>query len=271
MATEIKKLLGTGGRAVAPTLIVTPDSQTSFQLEQELKDFSLLHFPDREILPYDRFLPHPSIISQRQAVLHKITTMQQGSIITPVTTLMDFLPPRTYLDAHTFLLAKGDKIDLSFIRERLTKAGYYNVPQVHDHGEFSVRGSLMDLFPMGSHLPYRIDFFDNEIDSIRTFSPETQRSLDVIEKIQLLPAEENTEETATLFDYLPQNTQIICVGDILSQAENFWQFILKRYEEMRYDRANPILSPERAFIPATEITKRLENATKISLTALLFS
>jgi transcription-repair coupling factor (superfamily II helicase) len=189
-----------------PLVIITPDSTTAARLEFEIEFFqhqpdSVIHFPDWETLPYDHFSPHQDIISTRLSALNKLPTLKQGVVITPITTLMHRLPPRHYLDGHIFLLTVKDKLDLSQTRRRLEKAGYRNVPQVKEHGEFAVRGSIIDLYPMGSELPYRIDLFDDEIDSIRTFSPETQRSFDKVDKIELLPAKEFplTEEAIESF------------------------------------------------------------------------
>lgn len=178
-----------------PILIIAQDSLTANRLDQELAFFQqtshpLLHFPDRETLPYDRFSPHQDLISERLATLYRTPSLRQGGVITTVSTLMHRISPRSFLNAHTFLMAKGDTLDLALTRERLSKAGYYCVNQVREHGEFAVRGSIIDLFPMGAASPFRIDLFDNEIDSIRTFSPDSQRSQDIVEKIQLLPAKE---------------------------------------------------------------------------------
>ncbi len=182
-------------QAQHPILILVQDSLLAAQLDRELAFFlpttsTLLHFPDRETLPYDRFSPHQDLISERLATLYKMPALQQGAVITTIATLLHRLSPRSFLEAHTFLLAKGDRLDLEATRKRLTQAGYYCVNQVREHGEFAIRGSIMDIFPMGSPLPYRIDLFDNEVDSLRTFSPDNQRSLTPVEKIQLLPAKE---------------------------------------------------------------------------------
>jgi transcription-repair coupling factor (superfamily II helicase) len=180
--------------AKQPIVIIAPDTLTATRLEYELQFFHhnqpIVHFPDWETLPYDQFSPHQDIVSERIAALYRIPDLKQGAIITPISTLMQRLPPREYLDGNTFLLNTGDKFDLQAARQRLTKAGYRCVDQVREHGEFAVRGSIVDLYPMGSDTPYRIDLFDNDIESIRTFSPENQRSLDTIDKIQILPAKE---------------------------------------------------------------------------------
>ncbi len=180
-----------------PIVIITEDTLTANRLHDELAFFHtkksthpIIYFPDWETLPYDHFSPHQDIVSGRLSALYKIPTLQQGALITPIATLMHKLAPRDYLDGSVFLLTQGEQLNIDVTRKRLEKAGYRCVNQVREHGEFAVRGSLIDLFPMGSNMPYRIDLFDNEIDSIRTFSPDTQRSLEKINKIELLPAKE---------------------------------------------------------------------------------
>ncbi len=190
-------------------LLVVPDMLTANRLEQELNFFlnnddstpPILSFPDWETLPYDHFSPHQDIISQRLYTLYRLPQIKKGILIASINTLMARIPPRDYLDATSFVLAKGDKLEPIQFRTRLQTAGYYFVSQVVTHGEFTIRGSIIDLFPMGSKLPYRIDLFDDEVDSIRTFDPETQRSLEVIEKVALLPAREFplTETAIALF------------------------------------------------------------------------
>jgi transcription-repair coupling factor (superfamily II helicase) len=181
-------------QANQPVVIIAADTLAATRLEYELGFFHhgqpIIHFPDWETLPYDQFSPHQDIISERLAALYKIPSLQRGAIITPVATLMQRVAPRDYLDGSAFLLTTGEKFDLQAARKRLTHAGYINVEQVREHGEFAVRGSIIDLFPMGSDTPFRIDLFDDEIDTIRTFSPETQRTLEKVDSIQLLPAKE---------------------------------------------------------------------------------
>lgn len=177
-----------------PIIIITPDSLTATRLEYELHFFQQPHqvisFPDWETLPYDQFSPHQDIISDRLSALHKIPSLQQGAIIIPISTLMHRLAPFDFLAGNIFLLKQGEKLNIENSRQRLNKAGYRCVEQVREHGEFAVRGSIVDLYPMGSQTPYRIDLFDDEIESIRTFSPETQRSIDQVDHITLLPAKE---------------------------------------------------------------------------------
>jgi transcription-repair coupling factor (superfamily II helicase) len=192
----------------SPLLLVTPDMATATRLEQELNFFrnndatwSVLIFPDWETLPYDSFSPHQDIISQRLLTLYQLPNLQKGIVIVPVSTLMQRLMPRGYLEANSFVLAKGEKLDRNILRQRLEQYGYYNVSQVITHGEFAIRGSLLDVFPMGSKTPFRIDLFDHEVDTIRIFDPETQKSLSTIEKINILPAHEFplTEQSIALF------------------------------------------------------------------------
>ncbi len=180
-----------------PVVVVTPDTATTNRLEYELrfyigKDDALpvRTFPDWETLPYDVFSPHQDIISERLATLYQLPQMQRGVLLVPITTLMARLAPRAFLDAHSLMLDVGQKLDLAQMRERLQAAGYQCVSTVYEHGEFAVRGSLLDLYPMGSRTPYRIDLFDDEIEQIRSFDPETQRSLDKVEQLRLLPARE---------------------------------------------------------------------------------
>ena len=177
-------------------VVVAADLQEARRLEQGLRfflageDLPILHFPDRETLPYDVFPPLPELISERLLTLHRLGQARRGVLVVPAATLQQRLPPRSFIDAHALVLAPGQRLDLSAFRQRLIAAGYQQVPQVISHGEFAVRGSLFDLFPMGNEVPFRIDLFDDEIDSIRTFDPETQRTTGKVESVQLLPARE---------------------------------------------------------------------------------
>ncbi len=192
------------GRADAPLLVITRDVQAATRLMEEVCFFldddtiEVLGFPDWETLPYDVFSPLPELISQRLLTLHRLRSLKRGVVVVPVATLMQRLLPAEYLDANSLLLDVGDDLDLDAFRLRLEQAGYQCVSQVMSHGEFAVRGSLLDLFPMGSDQPYRIDLFDREIDSIRIFDPETQRTSEKIERISLLPAREFPVDEAAI-------------------------------------------------------------------------
>ena len=184
-------------RHPGPVLVIAADTPEATRLEYELRFFTgdgetlpVLQFPDWETLPYDNFSPHQDIISQRLATLYRLPTLERGLLVVPVNTLMQRLAPRNYLQGHSLLMDVGECLDLESMRKRLEGSGYRYGSQVMEHGEFAVRGSLLDLFPMGSDLPYRIDLFDEQVDSIRTFDPDTQRSLDSVQRIRLLPARE---------------------------------------------------------------------------------
>lgn len=187
------------------TLLLTADSQSAERLEQELgffaPDLPVLHFPDWETLPYDLFSPHQDIISQRVASLYRLPELDHGVLVVPITTALHRLPPRRFLLGSSLVLDVGQKLDVEQMRLRLEGAGYRCVETVYEHGEFAVRGALIDLFPMGSDLPYRIDLFDDEIETLRTFDPETQRSVDKVESIRLLPAREFPLDKKAVTDF----------------------------------------------------------------------
>src|SRR5688572_32833546 len=175
-------------------LAVARDSHAAQALEHDLRvlagDLPVLHFADWETLPYDLFSPHPDIVSQRVSALYRLPTARRGVLVVPVASLMQRLPPPAWIAGNTLDLTKGQKLDLDAEKRRLEAAGYRHVPQVLDPGDFAVRGALLDLFPMGSDVPYRIELFDDEIDSLRTFDPDTQRSDRPVDAVKLLPARE---------------------------------------------------------------------------------
>ncbi|WP_328589114.1 CarD family transcriptional regulator, partial [Pseudomonas savastanoi] len=296
------------------TLLLTADSQSAERLEQELKFFAptlpVLHFPDWETLPYDLFSPHQDIISQRIASLYRLPELEHGVLVVPITTALHRLAPTKFLLGSSLVLDVGQKLDVEAMRTRLEASGYRYVDTVYEHGEFTVRGALIDLFPMGSKLPFRIDLFDDEIETLRTFDPDTQRSIDKVESVRLLPArefplqkEEVTrfkarfrerfdvdfrrspifqdlssgitpagieyyiplffEETSTLFDYLPQDTQVFSLPGIEQAAENFWNDVRNRYEERRVDPARPLLPPAELFLPVEDCFARLKNWPRV--------
>lgn len=175
------------------TLLVVPDPQLALKLQGELEQFypgDVALFPDWETLPYDNFSPHQDIISDRIARLYALPQQANGITIVPVSTLLQRQSPRDYLMQHTLMVKTGDLFSLDKLRVQLENSGYRHVDQVFGPGEYASRGSILDLYPMGSSAPYRIDFFDDEIDTIRTFDPENQRSIEDISEIRLLPAHE---------------------------------------------------------------------------------
>ena len=178
-------------------LVIAPDTATATRLEQSLRFYHkgqaespLLGFPDWETLPYDTFSPYQDIVSERLATLYALPRLQQGILILPLRTLMQRVAPRAYIEGSSLMLKQGDRLSLEQMRHQLERSAYRCVSQVMEHGEFAVRGSLLDLFPMGSQQPYRIELFDDEVESIRTFDPETQRSEEKVGEIRLLPARE---------------------------------------------------------------------------------
>ncbi|HMJ49910.1 MAG TPA: CarD family transcriptional regulator, partial [Burkholderiales bacterium] len=282
-----------------PLVIITESAQDAQRLFEEIPYFAprlkVNLLPDWETLPYDSFSPHQDLVSERLATLYYITHNECDVAIIPVTTALYRLPPPSYLAAYTFFIRQGERLDAVKLRGQLTLAGYAHVTQVLSPGEYSVRGGLIDLFPMGSALPYRIDLLDEEIESIRTFDVDTQRSVYPVNEIRLLPAREFPlskdgqeqfrrnfrerfegdpsksslykdvsqglapagieyylplffEETATLFDYLPQRAALCLHRDVNRSMEHFWRDTQARYELLRGDRNRPLLPPQELFL-----------------------
>jgi len=177
-------------------VLVTPDVPAAQQLQHELEfflsgnDITIYQFPDWEILPYDHFSPHQDIISERIATLHQLPQQKHGVLIVPVMSLLQKLPPIDYVNNNTLQLTTGMTIEVAQFRRDLDKKGYRYVNTVYEHGEFSVRGSIIDIYPMGSKTPFRLDLFDDEIESIKTFDVESQRSAKSISEINMMPARE---------------------------------------------------------------------------------
>jgi transcription-repair coupling factor (superfamily II helicase) len=178
----------------APLVIIAANALEAQRLVGEIPFFVpelRVHLlPDWETLPYDHFSPHQDLVSERLATLHHIRSQSFDVVVVPVTTALYPLPPVEYLAAFTFFLKRGEKLDLNRLREQMTFAGYAHVQQVLMAGEYCVRGGLIDLFPMGSIVPYRIDLFDDKIETIATFDVDTQRTLYPVPEIRLLPARE---------------------------------------------------------------------------------
>nr|WP_218572922.1 transcription-repair coupling factor [Pseudomonas sp. R-28-1W-6] len=296
------------------TLLLTADSQSAERLQEELAFFApqlpVLHFPDWETLPYDLFSPHQDIISQRIAALYRLPQLKHGVLVVPISTALHRLAPTRFLLGSGLVLDVGQKLDVDEMRARLEAAGYRCVDTVYEHGEFAVRGALIDLFPMGSETPFRIDLFDDEIETLRTFDPETQRSVDKVESIRLLPAREFPldkksvtdfrgrfrerfdvdfrrcpiyqdlstgitpagieyylplffEDSATLFDYLPADTQVFSLPGIEKAAEHFWSDARSRYEERKVDPERPLLPPVDLFLPVEDCFARLKSWPRV--------
>jgi transcription-repair coupling factor (superfamily II helicase) len=179
------------GRVLAIVAAGAPDAQ---RLSDEIRWFAprlrVLLLPDWETLPYDAFSPHQDLISERLSTLYALQRGDCDVLLVPAATALYRLAPPAFLASHTFFFHKGQRLDEAALRSQLTLAGYEHVSQVVHPGEYCVRGGLIDLYPMGSALPYRLDLFGDEIESIRTFDPDTQRSLYAIERVRLLPGRE---------------------------------------------------------------------------------
>ncbi len=178
-----------------PVVLLAEDPRQADQLEAEIRffggdDLPVEHFVEWETLPWDSFSPHQDIISQRLRVLATLPAMRRGVVITAATALQQRLPPVDYVKARSLSLRQGQAMPRAAFTDSLVAAGYLRVPQVSEHGEFAVRGSLIDVFPMGTDMPVRIDFFDDDIESLRHFSPETQISGEKVDRIDVLPARE---------------------------------------------------------------------------------
>ena len=174
--------------------IITADPADAQRLADELPFFApglrVALFPDWETLPYDTFSPHQDLISERLATLWRIHSGECDVVLLPATTALTRLAPPSFLAGTTFQFKQKTKLDEAALKSQLTLAGYNHVSQVQSPGEYAVRGGLIDLFPMGSRVPYRVDLFDDEVDSIRTFDPDTQRSLYPVPEVRLLPGRE---------------------------------------------------------------------------------
>jgi len=315
-------------------LAVARDTQAAQTLESDLRLLAgalpVLHFPDWETLPYDLFGPHPDIVSQRIATLYGLPTTRRGVLVVPVATLMQRLCPPGYIAAQSLLIARGQKFDLLHEQRRLEAAGYRNVQQVLDPGDFAVRGGMLDLYPMGADEPYRIELFDDAVDTIRSFDPETQRSSHPVESVRLLPAREfpldeasikrvreslrerfdidtrrsalyqdlkegsapagieyylplffapiesphkdgrasakdSHETTATLFDYLGDDTLVVIGENALDAGDAFWSQTKERWEQRRHDLERPILEPHELYLPPETLRERINHHRRVEI------
>ncbi len=251
--------------------------------------------PDWETLPYDSFSPHQDLVSGRLATLYEVQNHRCDVLIVPATTALLRIAPPSFLAAYTFYFKQGEALKEDRLRSQLTLAGYNHVTQVMSPGEYSVRGGLIDLFPMGSTLPYRLDLFGDTIESIRTFDADSQRSLYSVNEVRLLPGREFPmdeasragfrsrwresiegdptrsviyrdiangiasagieyylplffEETATLFQYLPEDANIALIGEVEASIKRFWVETRSRYRFLNADNERPVLPPEKLFL-----------------------
>jgi transcription-repair coupling factor (superfamily II helicase) len=189
-----------------PVVVLADDPRSADQIEEGIRFFGgesldVRHFVEWETLPWDNFSPHQDIISERLSVLAEMADMRKGVIVASAPVLLQKLPPVDYVAARSLSLRKGQELPRDEFVDSLVSSGYLRVPQVSEHGEFAVRGSLIDIFPMGSGRPIRIDFFDDEIESLRYFSPDSQLSGDVIDDVSVLPAREVPLDADSIRDF----------------------------------------------------------------------
>lgn len=293
------------------TLVVTHTAQEAIQLRQSIEFFlagtsvSSLIFPDWEILAYDIFSPHQDIISERLQILAGLPKIQQAVLVVALPTLLHQLPPIDYVASRTFDYRVGGTLDRTVLQKQLSHAGYHRVETVYEHGEYAFRGSLIDIYPMGEKKPFRIDLLDDEIESLRIFDADTQRTVETVKQLKLLPAREFPldkegincflnnwhdhfdqdpakcqlyldvkngiapqgieyylslffTQTATLFDYLPQTTQVFAQSGLDQAAENFWQEAHNRFDEFGIDAHRPLLQPKDVFVATEALFNRLK-------------
>ena len=289
------------------SVIICDEMAEAEQLQHEISYFSsgmlnLLHFPDLETLPYDNFSPHQDIISQRIRCLASLRKQQRGLLILPIATLLQKVAPPEFIAQQSFQIKINETLDLEDFKHQLTELGYRAVSQVEEHGEYASRGSILDLFPMGSDKPYRIDLFDNEIETIRLFDVENQCSTEKINQIILFPAHEfpldaagiktfrqnfrqtfdrdpNScviyndvsqglsspgieyflplffDQTVSLFDYFPENTQLLISQNAYDGRKAFIEQVEQRYESRRYNIERPILAPDDLYLNQKQLDK----------------
>lgn len=299
-------------------VVVTANPLDAQRLSDEIAwlapDLRTHLLPDWETLPYDSFSPHQDLISERLSTLYAITRGEADIALVPASTALYRLAPPAFLAAYTFFLKQGARLDVDGLRNQMTIGGYAHVTQVVSPGEFSVRGGLVDLFPMGAALPYRIDLFDDEIESIKTFDPDTQRTVFPVKEVRLLPAREFPmdetgrthfrgrfretfegdpsrcavykdvsngiapagieyylplffDETATLFDYLPDHSRILLHRDVPGAIEAFWKDARSRHQLLGGDKTRPIMAPDQLFLSEEAFFVALKERTRLALPA----
>lgn len=280
-------------------VIITATPLDAQRLGDEISIFaphlSINLLPDWETLPYDHFSPHQELVSERLSTLWQMSQGKIDIVLIPASTALYKLAPPAFLAGYTFSFKKGQTLNESKLKAQLTLAAYDHVSQVVSPGEYAIRGSLIDLYPMGAKAPYRVDLFDDEVDSIRIFDTETQRSQNMVDEVQLLPGREFPmdeksiaafrarwrekmegdpsksriykdigegiasagieyylplffDSTATIFDYINKDTQLVYIGNIENTFQQFWQDTRDRYRLLKTDHDRPLLPPEDLFL-----------------------
>ncbi|MDH2924930.1 transcription-repair coupling factor [Nicoletella semolina] len=231
------------------SLVITPDTHTALRLEKSLPQFTTLPvqlFPDWETLPYDNFSPHQEIISARLSALFHLQQSSKQIVLLPITTLLQKVCPPSYLANNVLLIKKGDRFSIQALRLQLENAGYRAVEQVLEFGEYAVRGALLDLYPMGSDSPFRLDFFDDEIDSIRTFDVDSQRTIHEITEINLLPAHEFPTDSTGIEHFRTKFREQF--GEVRREPEHIYQQVSKGILNAGIEYWQPLFFTEMASL-----------------------
>ena len=290
-------------------LLVAPDARTGEYWYENLKYWlgdpaALYWFSDWETLPYDQYTPHPDLVAERLRVLAELPTRTHGIVIASAAALRQRLCPQTHLDKYGIHLALGDRLARDVLIHRLIDAGYQHNPHISGKGEYAARGNIVDLYPMNAADPIRLEWFDDTIDSIRTFAVADQRTLEKLERISILPRSEldlsdagrtcyrqnarlhygekitNSplyqqisdgqtpqgleyylplfyDDTATLFDYLPKNSQILTCDELPALLEQHANWCEQRYQRTNPLRENRLLPPDALWLTPADTLARL--------------
>ncbi|WP_441367223.1 transcription-repair coupling factor [Acinetobacter lwoffii] len=296
-------------------IVIARNNQHLGQLESELEFYGVKPtiFPDWEILPYDRLSPHQDIVSERLAILSNMP--KTGVLLLSASTLAQRVAPTSWILGEHFDIHVGQKFDLEQQKKKLIQAGYHLVDTVYDPGEFAVRGSIMDIYASGQEAPIRIDLFDDEIESLKFFDSETQRTTQSLQQFTVLPAQEfplkegratfrdryaeffptaNPKKNpiyqdvmdgivspgiefylplffsaeamqgqSSLISYLPKNGIVITDKALEESLSQFWQDVVRRYEDRRHNVDQPIMPPESLFFQTNQVLEQLNQFARI--------
>ena len=297
-----------------PFVVVTGTQEETFQVANELSFFSpaleVDVFPDLETLPYDTFSPQSDVISDRLKLLSRLLLKSVRIVVLPMRALQSRLPPMSYVGSRSLSLRNGSPFNpITSVRD-LLNVGYRNVDTVMEAGDLAVRGAIVDIFPIGSVTPIRLDLFDNEIESIRLFDPDTQRTTGHARSFTIVPAKEYPlddesierfrsrwhesfsidvrecptylqisegipaegvecylplffENTATLFDYLPDDSILVLGPNALGAAQELWGEVKKRFENLREEPGRPLLAPSSLYLRPEETRSRVKRYARI--------
>ena len=258
-----------------PTVVIVEDITHADTLTKEIEFYTdsaqrLYHLPDWETLPYDIFSPHQDIIAERLTTLYALQKIRGGDIlIIPLNTLAQRLAPRSYIQSNVLSLKVKQQLDIESFRRNLEASGYMNVSEVMEHGEFAIRGSIIDLFPAGSTAPYRLDLFDDEIETIRCFDPQSQRSDNKVENIELLPAREFPTDENGIAKFRARYREMLSGNPLSSiiyksvsdgiMPSGIEYYLPIFYDDNELDTLFDYLPKSSLYIAPHELTQQLEN------------